>query len=94
MRISQVNILNDAATQSTYGTLTITSGRSIWAFVEVTGKFNYVSICKKHANPFGGRLGKDYRRWDDAQGHYKSPQVKSFILMAEMSFKQYKKQTI
>lgn len=57
-----------------------------WIIVEVSGKYNYINITKITNNPFRGP-GKDYATWDDACKAYKSPEMKTALLITESDFK-------
>lgn len=67
--------------ESVYKFVTLTSGKSQYTFSIVTGKFNYVSVCKD-GNPYGS-IGKQFVSFDAAQEVYKSPMVKTMILLAQ-----------
>ena len=47
----------------------------------------YISITKKTNNPFGGIIGRDFPNWEEAAKSYKSPEMKTALLMAEIEFK-------
>ena len=57
---------------------------------EYKGRFNYVEVCKENANPFGGRIGTDFKTWDEAARHYKSPEMKTALLVAELELNLFK----
>ncbi len=82
MEISEVSQL--ISNGSVYKTVAISKGKIKWVFTKVFGEINYVSIRKAYANPFG-MTGKDFESFDQAQENYKSADVKSMILMAELS---------
>lgn len=82
MQISEVG--QTIANGSIYKSVIISKGKIKWSFTKVFGKINYVSIRKAYANPFG-MTGKQFESFDQAQENYKSADVKSMILMAEVS---------
>ena len=49
----------------------------------VTGRNNYISIRKETNNPFKG-IGKEFKNFDEATKHYKSPEMKTELLKIEM----------
>jgi hypothetical protein len=51
------------------------------------GKFNYIEVCKLTNNPFGGRIGKEFKTWDEAARHYKSAEMRTVLLLCELNFK-------
>lgn len=57
-----------------------------YRITQAKGKLNYIEICKTTNNPFGGRIGKDFKTFDDAQKHYKSPGLKVELLLCESEF--------
>lgn len=59
-----------------------------------SGRSNYVMVTKKTNNPFGGVFGKTFSSFDKAASHYKSPEMKTFILQVEMNLLQPKEQLI
>ncbi len=79
------NTLQDEKTQSTY---TLYSGIVVkgnhYTVLVVTGRHNYVSVTKKTNNPFGGKIGKDFKTFNDAAKHYKSPEMKTELLKIEL----------
>lgn len=81
MEFSEVGQHNSGDT--VYKSVTISQGKMKWGIVQAVGKFNYVSVSKKHANPFGGVIGKEFESFDAAQANYKMPELKTAILMAE-----------
>ena len=85
MQIGKVS-RNDSSGTS-YKSVIIKNGKQQWSFMQASGKYNYVSVRKDHANPFRNLLGNEYDSWDNAQEKYKSPSVKTMILMAELALK-------
>lgn len=64
-----------------YSSITITSDKTKYSFVKVSGKFNYVSILKL---PNIWRTpGKHFKSFDQAQQSYKNAKLKSMILIAD-----------
>ncbi len=59
---------------------------NIWNVTQASGKFNYVSVRKATNNPFGG-LGKEFPTWDAAGAHYKNPNMKAALILAEAECK-------
>lgn len=53
-----------------------------WVITVYWGRFNYISILKKTNNPFGGRMGKDFRSIDEAIANYKDPNIQANIIFA------------
>jgi hypothetical protein len=66
---------------ATYKALTITSAKTKYTFLKVTGKYNYVTV-KNNNSPWRS-LGKEFNSFDDAQMNYKNPKLKSMILVAD-----------
>lgn len=58
-----------------------------YRITQASGASNYIEVCKKTNNPFGGRIGKEFSSFDRASLHYKSPEMKIALLMAENNFK-------
>jgi hypothetical protein len=52
-------------------------------------KYNYVSVRKKTNNPFGNRLGTEFKTIGDAVDNYKDVNIKSNILFAGNMAKEY-----
>jgi DNA repair protein RadC len=53
-----------------------------WNITVFWGKFNYISVLKKTNNPFGGRMGKDFKSMDEAIANYKDPSIQANIIFA------------
>ena len=66
---------------TTYKTVNLKVSGNVFSFTQVVGKFNYISIQKCTNNPFK-TLGKQFDRWEDAESHYKSPDMQIAILFA------------
>lgn len=60
-----------------------------FSIMVVTGRVNYVNVLKKTNNPFK-TLGKQYKDFTEAAAAYKSPEMKTALLMAEMNLTQTK----
>ena len=73
-----------SANGSTYTATKVMIGKKTeYNVLVVTGKFNYVSVRKLTANPFG-MLGTDFKNFDEAISHYKNPQMKIELFKIEM----------
>lgn len=80
MQVSEVS--QEIANGATYKVVEITGKKNTWAFMMVSGKYNYVTVRKVSNNPFG-MLGKQFDSFDQAQENYKMPELKTMILLAE-----------
>jgi hypothetical protein len=64
-----------------------------FAITEVTDAFNiplnYISVRKETNNPFNGP-GRTFKDFDQATRAYKSPAMKTALLMAEIDIKAFK----
>ena len=78
----ETSIINGAI----YKTTQVQVLGNTYTISEVTGKYNYINVRKETNNPFK-TLGKEFKTWDDACKAYKSPEMKTALLMAEMNFK-------
>jgi len=58
---------------------------NLFQIMVVTGKYNYISVTKKTNNPFGGKIGKDFKSFDEAVASYKSGEMIAFLLQVEMN---------
>ncbi len=56
---------------TTYTTTEIKIVNTIYNVMVADGKFNYVSVRKVTANPYG-TLGKEFKNFDEAIAHYKN----------------------
>lgn len=88
--MEKISILIDEKTESTYINYPFSVLGNKWKVLEVTGRHNYVSVCKVTNNPLGGVMGKDFASWDHATRHYKSPAMKTALLMAEIEIRTMK----
>lgn len=82
MITSTPKIHKDDKTNTFYSSVNVESGNTKYQIMLVSGKFNYCSIKKVSANPFGS-IGKDFNNFDEMTRGYKSGIVKSMILVAE-----------
>lgn len=80
MEIQYINTTQ--ANESSYIAVNFKNGKELWQILRVIGKLNYVSIEKLYPNPFCGG-GARFENFDKAQERYKSPKIKTMILMAE-----------
>ncbi len=79
MIISDTKTIADKGT--TYSSITITSDKTKYTFMKVSGNHNYVMIQKL---PNIWRTpGKQFKSFDDAQSTYKNAKLKSMILVAD-----------
>jgi hypothetical protein len=76
---SNTKIIND----SIYNVNYVTVKGNKWSILVVTGRFNYISIRKETNNPFK-TLGRQFKDFNEAQGHYKCAEMKTALLMVEM----------
>jgi DNA repair protein RadC len=53
-----------------------------WNVLVAWGRNNYISVLKKTNNPFGGKMGTDYKSVDEALAKYKDPTIQANILFA------------
>ena len=68
----------------TYQAHIVVIKNTTWEVLVVNGPRSYVSVCKKTANPFGGRMGTDFASFDAATQHYKSAELKLALLRIEL----------
>lgn len=87
---TDITVLNHIETETIYISKRVTVKGNIYRITQAKGRFNYISVCKTTNNPFGGILGKDFKSWDEATRHYKSPEMKTALLMAEIDFQHIK----
>ena len=71
------------ANNSEYKSIVKTISGNDWMIMIVTGKINHVVVQKLTNNPFG-TLGKEFKSFDDAKKHYKSPDMKMNLELAEL----------
>jgi hypothetical protein len=72
-----------------YATSTKKVAGNMWNIMWVFGSSNYVSVTKMTNNPayrFGGKI---YKSFEDAAKNYKSPEMKTALMMAEIELKEY-----
>lgn len=70
-------------TETSYVTHDIQIKNTKWNVLVVSGRYNYISVKKVTANPYGV-LGKDFKNFDEAISHYKNPQMKVELLKIEL----------
>ena len=71
-------------TETKYTTTEFKVKNTKYSVTVATGKINYVSVCKKTANPYGGVIGKDFPNFDAAVAHYKNASIKVELLKIEL----------
>lgn len=64
-----------------YNSIGLSNGKKQYYFTKVTGKNNYVSV--RDATSVWGGLGIQFKNFEEAQTHYKSPLMKTMLLFAE-----------
>lgn len=69
-----------------YKTTKINVRGNRYAVTVAKGEFNYVSVLKETNNPFG-TSGRDFKNFDEATRHYKSPEMKTELLKIELKIK-------
>jgi DNA repair protein RadC len=62
-----------------------------WNVLVAWGRNNYLSVLKKTNNPFGGRIGTEYKSVDEALAKYKDPTIQANILFAIKEAEKYGK---
>lgn len=67
---------------ATYKTVEVRASGNVWAFTQVTGKYQYVNVRKVTNNPYKG-LGNDFPTWDAVESHYNSLPMQMAILTAQ-----------
>ena len=82
------------ANNSIYATIETKVSGNTWDVMKVSGAINYVMVTKKTNNPFGGRIGKQFANFELAAKHYKSPEMKTALMMCEIEFDASEKQRI
>ena len=65
-----------------YKTVHIEHGKKKYAITESFGKYGHNVTVRDMKTPFA-TLGKDFRNFDEAVSHYKSPVMKTMLLLAE-----------
>lgn len=65
-----------------YKTIHIEEGKKKYAITERTGKYGYAITVRDMKSPHA-TLGKDFKSWDEAVSSYKSPLMKTMLLLAE-----------
>lgn len=69
---------------STYKGVNLTSGKTHYHIMQVSGKLNYVNVLNKN-NPYS-LLGRQFESFEEAKNAYKSPLIQTMLLMAEVEF--------
>lgn len=69
---------------TTYHTIEFKALGNTWTACVASGLFNYVQITKMTNNPFRG-MGKQFDTWEAAAASYRSPAMKTALLMAELN---------
>lgn len=79
-----MNLLSQTTTNGTdYTTTEIKVKNTVYNVTQAKGKFNYVSVRKVTANPFGV-LGKEFKNFDEAVANYKNASLKVELLKLEL----------
>jgi len=68
---------------TTYKCITVADGKKEWSVCMAYGEFNYINITDTKMMRVWGTTGKEFRNFDDAVQHYKSPNMKAMLLWAE-----------
>lgn len=66
-----------------YTNYTINIGKTIFNVLVVTGKSNYINICRSSNNVFRS-LGKQFNNFDEAVKNYSNPTMKLELLKIEL----------
>lgn len=66
---------------TTYTTTSFNIKNTKYDVMAVSGKYNYINVCKVSAIR---SLGKDFKNFDEATKYYKNPQIKIELLKVEM----------
>ena len=69
--------------ETIYTSYNINIGKTIFNVLVVTGKSNYVNICRVSNNVFGS-LGKQFKNFDEAIENYSNPTMKLELLKIEL----------
>lgn len=72
-----------------YATSTKKVAGNMWDIMWVFGSSNYVSVTKMTNNPASRFGGKYFKSFEDAAKNYKSPEMKTALMMAEIELKEY-----
>ena len=67
---------------TTYTTIEITIGKTVYNVTKATGASNYVNVFKVTNNPWKS-LGKDFADFDEAISNYKNPKMKVALINFE-----------
>lgn len=69
--------------KSTYQSATVTTGKTSYNVMQVTGEINYVSVLNNNS-PFA-TLGREFASFAAAKAAYKSPMMQTILLMADVA---------
>ena len=69
--------------ETIYTNYNINIGKTIFNVLVVTGKSNYINICRVSNNVFGS-LGKQFKNFDEAVKNYSNPTMKLELLKIEL----------
>jgi hypothetical protein len=88
MKTSAISETICKTTNSVYRYVTVESGKTVFGFMvrTIESRIDYVSVAKLSSNPFM-TAGARFESFDAAQERYKSPLVKTMILLAESLLK-------
>lgn len=75
--------LNCKITETIYKSFDFVAKGQKYQVIKATGKFNYINISKISNNPYRGP-GKEFKNFDEAQKHYKCPEIKLQLLNIEL----------
>ena len=75
------NSITTAKNGTTYTTTTFSIKNTRYDVMVVSGKYNYVNVCKVTSIR---SLGKDFKNFDEATKGYKNIQIKIELLKIEM----------
>ena len=76
------NVTTTIANGSTYKTTEVKANGSMFGFMLVEGKCNYISVMKLTSNPFK-TIGKEFNTWGEVEAAYASPDMQIAILSAK-----------
>ena len=79
-QLKQIGIM-ETENGTTYTTTSFNIKNTEYRVMVVSGKYNYVNVCKVSAIR---SLGKDFKNFDEATKSYKNPQIKIELLKVEM----------
>lgn len=79
------NVEITIANGSTYKSIEVPVKGNVFSFMQVSGKINYVNICKLTNNPFR-TVGKQFDNWEAAEANYASADMHIAIFSAKSIF--------